>query len=146
MLSRKLFAIIYKIFSRTKPQDPFSSGSGETMSRYLTHRDEFPRNIIRHSAFMPPIRNPRTSVYWISGIADEEVWNIGNTHVAPKRGPILGRADFNSLTVYQTGLAIDLTRIPHPRHADIIHWDQDRKKAKLQAMKLADAAIFIAVP
>jgi len=114
------------------------------MSRYLVDRDEIRR--VHFASFMPPTKNPRTSVYWISGISEEEIWNIGNTHVAPTRGPILGRADFNSLAVYQAGLAVDLTEIPHPRHADIIHWDQDRKKARLQAMKLADAATLVTAP
>lgn len=86
------------------------------------------------------------SVYWTSGIPEEEAWNIGNTHVAPSRGPILGRADFNSLAVYRAQMAIELTKIPHPRHADIVHWDQDRKKARLQAQKLADASTFVPAP
>ena len=146
MLFRRLFAIIYWISSRSKARDPFNSGDGERMCRYLTDRGEFRGSIVRYSAFMPPTKSPRKSVYWTSGIADEEIWRIGDTYVAPARGPILGRADFNSLTAYEAGLAIDLTKIPHPRHADIVRWDPDRKKSRLQAIKLADAASFVAAP
>lgn len=77
-------------------------------------------------------------------MADPEIWAIGEKFVAPRRGSIHGRADVNSLVVYQIpGFAVELTGKPHPRHADIIGWDSDRKKARLQAEKLADEASLI---
>ena len=92
---------------------------------------------------MPP-RTLRESVYWTSNIPEGDIWAIGVQFVTPRRGPIHGRADVNSLVVYQMpGFAVDLTGKPHPRHADIVGWDADRKKARLQAQKLADEATLI---
>src|SRR6266446_9782984 len=139
-----LFKIIYGSSSRVSLHPRFDSSPGEAMCRYLTDRDEYSpcKRIVRHSAFIPP-ENLRKSVYWTSGITEEEIWSIGDEYVAPSRGPLHGRADFNSLAAYREGLAIELTEKPHPRHADIVNWDEDRKKARLQAVKLADQATLV---
>ena len=123
----------------------FDTSPGEILSRFLSQRDQFRNGIVRHTAFSPP-RSQRLSVYWISNVPDLEIWSIGNTYVAPARGPILGCADLNSLVVYENNLAVEVTGEPHPRHADIINWDTDRRKARLQATKLADRSILVIVP
>lgn len=96
---------------------------------------------------MPP-KSLRKSVYWTTGLPDADIWSLGDLYVAPSRGPIHGRADFNSflLTTSIPGLAIDLTGVPHPRHADIVGWDVDRRRRRLQAEKLADGAILVMRP
>jgi hypothetical protein len=139
-----LCAIILDIFSSTKVDASFDAAPGEQLSRYLTHHNEYSKSkrIVRFPAFLPP-RTRRHSVYWTSGLPEEEIWNIGLLHVAPKRGAIDGRADLNSLITYREGLAVELTKVPHPRHADIVGWSEDRKKARLQAEKLADEATLI---
>jgi hypothetical protein len=119
---------------------------GERMSRYLTDDSEYSlrKKIVRYPAFDPPRKTLRKSVYWTSGFLDDEIWSIGARFVAPQRGPIHGRADFNSYVLYRDHhLAIELTGKPHPRHADIVGWDTDRKKSRLQAIKLADEAVLI---
>lgn len=122
----------------------FDSGPGETLSRFLTDRDQYSskKAIVRHTAFFPP-RDNRLSVFWITGFPDNVVWRLGDTYVARTRGPVIGQAVFNSLVVYDTGLAVDLTGVPHERHADIIGWDADRKRARLQAHKVADKALLV---
>lgn len=74
-------------------------------------------------------------------MADGEIWQIADRFVAPARGPIKARGDLNSLIVIRIGLSVALTKGPHPRHADILGWD--RSKAKLQALKLAEAATLV---
>ena len=116
------------------------------MSRYLTRRDDYKasKNIVRFSAFMPS-KSLRTSVYWTNSIPELEVWSIGERYVASTRGTILGRADFNSFSMVTEirQLGIDLTGLPHPRHADIVGWDSDRRKQRLQAEKLADDSVLV---
>jgi len=86
-------------------------------------------------------------VYWTSSLSEEDIWDIGAQHVAPMRGPIDGRADLNSLVPYSEGsLTVELTGRPHPRHAEIVGWSEDRKKARLQAEKLADEATLVIQP
>lgn len=123
----------------------FDTPPGELLSRFLTQRDQFRNGIVRHTAFSPP-KSQRLSVYWISNVPDSEVWSIGDTYVAPARGPILGRADLNSLVVYENNLAVAVTGELHPRHADIFNWGADRRKVRLQATKLADRSTLVIVP
>lgn len=120
----------------------FDSGDGETLARFIVEKAHIrsSNNTVRHNAFMPP-SNSRLSIYWISGLSDPEIWTIGTTHVAPARGkPLLARADLNSLPVYEENLRVEIVPVPHPRHADIIGWDADASRAKLQATKLANVA------
>ena len=122
----------------------FDSGAGETLSRFLTDRDHYSpaKRIVRHTAFSPP-RDKKLSVYWTTGLSDDDIWALGDTYVAPSRGPILGQGILNSLTVYTAELTVQLTKIPHPRHAEIFGWDLDPKKARLQQIKLADKARLV---
>ena len=126
----------------------FDSGDGEALARFIVEKAHIKpsTNTVRHNAFMPP-SNSRLSVYWISGIGDAEIWTIGTTHVAPARGkPLLGRADLNSLHVYEESLRVEIVPVPHPRHADIIGWDADSTRIRLQAAKLAALAELHLMP
>lgn len=119
---------------------PFDRPPGEDLCRFLTSKDHYSvqKHVVKHTAFHPP-RDNRLSVYWVTGIADDEVWAIGDAHVAPQRGPILGLAAFNSLRAcYECDLRVEVTGVPHPRHADVIGWSVDKQRARLQALKLAD--------
>ena len=122
----------------------FDSGPGEELCRFLTKKDHYSveKQVVRHTAFHPP-RDGRLSVYSVTNCPDAEVWAIGDAHVAPARGPILGQALVNSLIAYnEASLAVELTGIPHPRHADIIGWHAEKAQARLQALRLADRALL----
>ncbi|HYT48661.1 MAG TPA: hypothetical protein VEL04_09580 [Burkholderiales bacterium] len=146
---RKFFALISGNSSPTKQWIPFDVAPGERLSPYLTDRDEYSahKKIVRFTAFIPP-KSLRKSVYWTSGMVEDEIWSLGDEFVAPSRGQIHGRADFNSYSMSTNirALAIDLTGKPHPRHADIVGWDDDRKKRRLQAERLADDAVLVMRP
>jgi hypothetical protein len=43
-------------------------------------------------------------------------------------------------------LKVKLTSKPHPRHANIVGWSGDRKKDRLNAVKLADKSKLVAYP
>lgn len=94
---------------------------------------------------MPP-KTGRLSVYWISGLTEKTIWKIGNTHVATTRGPLIARADLNSLLVYREKLSVEVTGTPHRRHADIIGWDLSSTLLRLQAINLANSAILRRIP
>ena len=71
---------------------------------------------------------------------------MGQEFVTPSRGPIHGRGDINSFDVVRdASLQIELTGVPHARHAELFGWDTDRAKARLQATKLADKARLVVV-
>lgn len=120
----------------------FDSGAGELLTRYITDPGHIRNsdNSVRHNVFTPPKKTARLSVYWISDLQDAAIWDIGNIHVAPARGPIMARADLNSLIAYEVELSVEVTGTPHPRHADIVGWDVGSTRARLQAVKLANSA------
>ena len=95
---------------------------------------------------MPP-RTGRLSVYMVQGLSEPEIWEIGNSVVAPVlHATILGRADVNSLRVYENHLRVQPSPQPHPRHADIVGWDLESTQTRLIALKLAAASQFREVP
>jgi hypothetical protein len=119
----------------------FDSAAGELLTRFISDSGQIRNsdNTVKHNAFMPP-KTGRLSVYWISGIQDAIIWAIGDIHVAPTRGPVIARADLNSLVAYAEELSVEVTGTPHPRHADIVGWDLSSTKSRLQAVKLANSA------
>lgn len=101
---------------------------------------------IKYSAFLPP-RSGKLSVYWVSGMPDAEIWSICALQVTPAKGkPVRLRGDFNSLMAYRQQLRIEVDGNPHPRHANIVGWDADSTKARLQALRLADIAAPVTPP
>lgn len=125
----------------------FDTVPGEALSRYIFD----PKRIradgtLRHAVFEPP-QHGRLSVYWTTGVSEEEIWQICATHVAPLFGKVpVARADINSLHVYAEELTVNVTAVPHPRHADILGWSVDSTKRRLQAIKLASLAACVPAP
>lgn len=144
---QKLFKIICALFSRSEPTPKFTSGNGERISRFLTHRNQYSteKRVVRHSAFFPP-PDLRLSAYWTTVISEDYVWRLGRRFVAPSRGPIHGRADVNSLVICNdAALAIERATNPHFRHVEVCGWDTDKARARLQAIKLANSAELVLV-
>lgn len=141
-------AIIYGNYLRTKLNPRFNSAPGERLCSYLFSSNDYSRTkgIVHFTAFFPP-SNLRKSVYWISRLLDHHVWSIGSRHVAPYRGQIKARANVRSHVLYlPLNLAVRLTSKPHPRHADIVRWDADRRKRRLEAEKIADESTLSMFP
>ncbi len=59
-------------------------GSSETLSRFILQKKWYRTsdNSVRYAAFMPNPNNGETSVFRISGISDNEVWDIGDREVS----------------------------------------------------------------
>ena len=117
-------------------------GSSENISRFvLSRRWIRADNTVRHIAFTPN-NNGETSVFRISGISDNEVWNIGEREVGMKQNkPILGRADITASIILSNHLEI-IQSEPPERHADITSWPEEKDKQRDVALKLAEKAEF----
>ena len=126
----------------------FDSGAGELLTRYITDPGHIRNsdNSVRHNVFTPSKKTGRLSVYWISDLQEAAIWDIGSIYVAPARGPIIARADLNSLIAYEVELSVEVTGTQHPRHADIVGWDMNSTRTSLQAVKLANSAMLRRVP
>jgi hypothetical protein len=101
------------------------------------------------AAFMPSTKTKATSVYRTSCCGEGRIWRIGELFVERKRKDereILARADTQAARVFQEGLRIDAHLLPHPRHADLANWPDDKAQQKDKALALAQAAILLVRP
>jgi hypothetical protein len=112
----------------------------EDLTKFIFNRSQFStsNDRVKYSAFMPP-PNKRLSVFRIAGLAENDVWEIGETIGERRTLPLLARADIKVSFVATTGLKIDADDIP-PRHANIIDWPEDHSAVILKAKELARKA------
>lgn len=113
----------------------------EYLARYILHKSHFSAQHLRvkYVVFMPA-HNGETSVFRISSLSDNEIWEIGDSEVSQKRGsPLLGRADISAFHVFDKKLKVTPDNNP-PLHANIVGWPEEKSKQKLIAMELAESA------
>lgn len=113
----------------------------ENLTRYILHANHFSilYKRVKYAAFMPA-PNGETSVFRISNLTDNEIWEIGDREVTQKRNkPLLGRADILAFHVLNNKLEIIPDNNP-PRHANIIGWPREKSEQKLVAMELAESS------
>ena len=115
--------------------------SPEILARYIIQRKHYRADgTVRHNAFMPSPAG-EVSVYRITDLKEEQVWEIGRTNVAAALNKqLLGRADIIALCVFNQKLRVESDPKPHPRHANIVGWPIDQEKKKEIALVLAAEA------
>jgi len=117
--------------------------SDETLARYITSRHWIQKknNTIKHAAFMP--YNGEVSVYRISFITEDEVWEIGKSITENQDPPktLRGRADLISEKVITLGLTVNPSEPPR-HHANISDYPSEESEIKLIALELASQSQF----
>jgi hypothetical protein len=96
----------------------------EILSRFIFQRNWYrpSDNRVKYAAFMPNPNNGETSVFRTSGLANNEIWDIGEREVAIRRDkPILGRGDIRASAAISKNLKITPSE-PPKRHANLIGW------------------------
>ncbi len=94
---------------------------------------------MKPAAFMP--HRGETSVFRVDGLSNEEVWHIGLHFVGSTRREVLkGRADLQVADVHAIKLKVEPDITPHPRHANIIEWPEEKHEQKMLAVRLANVA------
>ncbi len=94
------------------------------------------RNGIRDAAFA----QGGTSVFRVAELLDEEVWELGDEHVAAVRGKdVIARANVLVSDVLEINLSVDPDDTP-PRHANIAGWADSKSEIRQQALELAAKA------
>lgn len=114
----------------------------ENITRFINQKAYFRSNdgTVRHNAFMPN-HDGEVSVYRISGIDDSEVYAIGTEYFAEITGkPLMGRADIIVSEVFKHDLRVQSHQDPHPRHANICGYPDEKPEQKLVAIELAAEA------
>lgn len=82
---------------------------------------------VSYRAFIPPKRNPQElSVYRISTLTENKVWEIGKEYVQGEN-EIKARADFLAQVVYENNLIVIADTQVHELHANIIHLPIDKE-------------------
>ena len=115
---------------------------GERISRFVFYNGHFDEKNgrIDFAAFLPPKKAKDISVFRTMNCGERKVWLLGDLFVArtrkDKRG-ILARGDVESDLVFDDGLAIVAMPTPHPRHALIADWPDEKSLRKIKAMTLA---------
>jgi hypothetical protein len=124
---------------------PRSVSPNERISRFIP--DERWMNKIKglvySAAFMPSKKTRDISVYRTSGCSERRIWLIGLFFVERKRRDkkrILGRADVKSNLVFREGLKLRARLLPHPRHAELTDWPDDKAHQKDKVLALAQGA------
>ncbi|HHT9111299.1 MAG TPA: hypothetical protein ACFYDZ_09105 [Candidatus Brocadiaceae bacterium] len=115
--------------------------SEENLARYILHKNYISalHKRVKYAVFMPA-PNGETSVFRISCLSENEIWEIGNREVSQKRGlPLLGRADISAFHILDENLQLIPDNNP-PRHANIVGWPSEKSEQKLIAMELAENA------
>ena len=115
--------------------------SEEYLARYIFHKNHFStlQERVKYVVFMPATSG-ETSVFRISSLLENEIWEIGNREVAQKRGlPLLGRADISAFHILDNKLKLIPDNNP-PRHANIVGWPPEKSEQILIAMVLAENA------
>lgn len=88
-----------------------------------------------------PNRNGETSVYRTIDLSEKEIYEIGQRYVAEVLGKgLLERAEIVVSTILEQDLRVEPYPDPHPRHANIVDWPEDKSKCRLIAIELAAAA------
>jgi hypothetical protein len=120
----------------------------ESITRYILSGNYFNKNTSRVNprAFEPSKLDNTTSVFRISGLNDQEIWDIGSKNVAiPSQRTLHARVDFSVLTVISHGLAIRPSE-PPPKHAEIFGWPIDKDAKMAIAQELAVHVSLIIKP
>jgi hypothetical protein len=124
---------------------PRNVSPDERISRFIPSERWMNRtkSLVYPAAFMPSKRTKDISVYRTSGCSENRIWLIGFFFVERKRRDrrrVLGRADVSSNLVFREGLKCQPRLLPHPRHAALTDWPDDKTLQKDKALALAQGA------
>lgn len=118
----------------------------ELLARFVLFRRHIRTSdqTVKPEAFIPYPR-PELSVTRHLGLAEAELWELGQA-VADQRAITLhGRADVRASTVRRQSLRIEPT--PEPRnHANITGWPADKSAQKVIALEIAAASKYVPNP
>ena len=94
---------------------------GENISRFLNSDGVSKQSgLVKPSAYQPPAKNKKLSVYRTSDLSEDQIWHIGYEFVekrSKRHNPkIVGRGDILAKEVVKTGLTIEPMPDPHEPH------------------------------
>jgi hypothetical protein len=116
--------------------------ASEQIARYILSKRYFSisNRTVKYGAYLPA-PNCEASVYRISNISEEEIWDIGREYVAePSKRTLYARGDTTAAVITKTGLEIVPETALHPLHANIVNWPSEKDEQKILAVEIANEA------
>ena len=100
---------------------------------------------MKHEGLLPPPPNPaaahpryETSVYRADGTASAELWRICAAHIDQPEVAMKARGTVEAAVFLDAQLTFDPDGKPHPRHANVIGWPEDKHARKNLAREIAN--------
>ncbi|HEX7723196.1 MAG TPA: hypothetical protein VF397_13615 [Pyrinomonadaceae bacterium] len=125
--------------------DPSPISDHEVLARFITQRNHIRGdNSLKPNAFIPHPW-PNLSVTRHIGLAEAELWKIGQEVANTRPATLYGRADVTVDAITSQSLNIVPTATPR-NHANVTGWPPDKPSQKIIAQEIAAVAFFVAVP
>lgn len=133
---------------------PKTVGPDERISRFVLERNKFKPSAgtLKYNAFLPP-KSGKTSVYRTSSLDEIGIWKIGKNDVLDRltgpdkdRKKLLGRGDIPAAAIFEQGLMVASAPEPHPLHANITDWPEEKSDRNDLAKQLARKSKLILYP
>ena len=122
-------------------------GPSDTIARYIFDKKHYAASIerVKYPAFLPP--NGEVSVFRVTSLAEEKIWDIGLRYVAEVSGRKLrARGDLFVSDVFAVRLNVKSEKATHPLHANIGGWPPHKGQRILIAKKLEGKARLVVKP
>lgn len=120
----------------------------EKLTRFISSKSGFSiaKKVVSYRAFIPPRKSPQElSVYRISTLTENEIWEIGKEYVQGEN-EIKARADFLAKVVYENNLIVIADTQVHGLHANISPLPMDREDRDEILRELALASELVISP
>ena len=119
----------------------------EKLTRFISSKKHFSieNKTVSYRAFIPPSKNSQElSVYRISHLTENEVWEIGREYVQGEHR-IKARADFLAEVVYENNLIVVTDMQVHELHANIRPFpiDKEDRDEILRELALASELVLV---
>ncbi|MYK20699.1 hypothetical protein F4054_00370 [Candidatus Poribacteria bacterium] len=88
----------------------------DCVARFIRRERDCRNGIIKPSVFIPRNDDTEISVFTISGLQEDQIWELGRSRL---KVCIAGRADLTVSAIYEKGLEIKTSNL-NDRHAGII--------------------------
>lgn len=109
----------------------------EPIARHCRHGSSMRKGEGRaHFSVFLPDAERELSVVRSEGISEDDLRSIGALHVGQD---LKGHATVSASVILDRGLNIHPDGDPHPRHANVLNWDEDDSRNRLHAKAIANA-------
>ncbi len=120
----------------------------EKLTRFISSKSGFSiqKKTVSYRAFIPQKKSPQDiSVYRISTLIENEVWEIGREYVQGEN-EIKARADFLAQIVYENNLIVIADTQVHELHANIMPLPINKEDRDEILRELALASELVLIP